>query len=286
MRAKFQKVPVNPERSFHLLERKLPRFTAPWHFHPEVELTLILAGRGRRFVGDSIEPFAEGDFVLIGPNLPHFWQSEEPRGDARAHCMVVQFSPEVLGDRFLALPEFAAVRRLLTASSRGLQFTGQAAVEASLRLRALGTISGMSALLEFFAILDILAHAGAKRRLTSLAYEPSLDVQAERRLARVYKFLTARFREPLPLSQIARVAAMTPPGFSRYFRRVTGRNVSAFLNDLRVDHSARLLAESDRTVADIAGAVGYETLSNFNRRFRERMGMPPREYRQTLGLET
>lgn len=259
------------------------RFDAPWHFHPEIELTLVVEGRGRRFVGDSIEPFADGDLVLLGPNLPHFWHSEgRPARGRRSHSVVVQFRPDFLGGEIWTRPEFAAIRRLLLRAQRGLHFPGAAGRAVAERVRALGARRGCPAVLELLAILDQLATARNARQLASEAYEPSLDQHAERRLARVYGFLLAHYLEPLTLAEIARVAAMTPAGFSRYFKRATGRNVSDFLNELRVDHAARLLRETADGITRIAGASGYATLSNFNRRFRARLRCAPREYRQVF----
>ncbi|MBI2497575.1 MAG: AraC family transcriptional regulator, partial [Opitutae bacterium] len=241
MRARFEKVPSVADRSFYLREQRLARFDAPWHFHPEIELTLVAEGRGQRFVGNSIEPFAEGDLVLLGSNLPHFWHSEgRPAHAGRAHSVVVQFRPDFLGGELWTRPEFAAIRRLLQRAQRGLHFIGLPARAAAQRLRALGVQRGCQAVLELLAILDLLAAARRVRPLASEAYEPSLDRHAEKRLARVYGFLMEHYLEPLTLAEIARVAAMTPAGFSRYFKRVTGRNVSDFLNELRVNHAAQL----------------------------------------------
>ncbi|MBA3686115.1 MAG: cupin domain-containing protein, partial [Planctomycetes bacterium] len=47
-----------------------------WHFHPELELTWIKRGQGLRYVGESVEAFAAGDLVLIGPGIPHTWTSQ------------------------------------------------------------------------------------------------------------------------------------------------------------------------------------------------------------------
>lgn len=285
MLARFEKIPAPAHRSFHHRELRVARFDAPWHFHPEIELTLIVAGRGRRFVGDSIEPFAEGDLVLLGPNLPHFWRSEgHPAGGRRhsAQAVVVQFPADFLGGDLWTKPEFAAIHRLLGRAQRGIHFTGAKAHAAAARLRGLGARRQCPAVLELLAILDLLASARRAQPLASEAYEPGLDRHAERRLARVYHFLLEHCLEPLTLAEIARVAAMTPAGFSRYFKRATGRNVSAFLNELRVDHAARLLRETTDGITRIAGAAGFPTLSNFNRRFRERLRCAPRDYRRVF----
>jgi AraC-type DNA-binding domain-containing proteins len=280
MRAHFEKVPLAPGRSFRVEERRLVRFDAPWHFHPEIELTLIVEGRGRRFVGDSIEPFAAGDLVLLGPNLPHFWHSDTSQRRARAHSVVVQFLPDFMGPDLWTRPEFALVRRLLNRAAQGLHFRGAGAVEAARCLRGLPAQNGLRAVLSLWDVLDRLSTLRTARPLARSGYAPHLDSRAEERLARVYTFLMQHHPEPLTLPQIARVAAMTPAGFSRYFKRTSGRNVSDVLNDLRIDHAARLLRETPHGIARIAAEAGYGTLSNFNRRFRERFHLSPREYRR------
>lgn len=281
MRAHFEKIQPDPDRSFHVNELRVRHFDAPWHFHPEVELTLIVESRGRRFVGDSIELFTEGDLVLLGGNLPHFWHNEglQPRG-ARAHAIVVHFLSDFLGADLWTRSEFAGVHRLIARAARGLHFTGRRAQAAEADLRALPRLHGMRGLLVLWAVLDRLAGAANSRPLASAAYTPTLDAVAEARLSRVYAFLMEHYTEPLTLDQIARVAAMTPAGFSRYFKRLTRRNVSDFLNDLRISHAAQRLCDTTDSIAAIAAESGFATLSNFNRRFRERLGCAPRAYRQ------
>lgn len=287
MRARYEHVPSAPGRSFRFDERRMARFDAPWHFHPEIELTHIVEGAGRRFVGDSSETFAAGDLVLLGSNLPHYWHSEARRDGRRerAHSVVVQFRPDFLGRELWSRPEFAPVRRLLQRADRGLHFRGAPAQAVAARLRTIGGKDGAAAVLELLAVLDRLARMRG-RPLASAAYEPSLGQRAEDRLARIYAFLMEHYREPLTLAEIARVAAMTPPALSRYFKRATGRNVSVFLNELRIDHAAQLVRESPQGISAIAAAAGFATLSNFNRRFRERLGCSPREYRRVFAEES
>mgnify|MGYP000317367284 CR=1 FL=1 len=62
-------------------------------------------------------------------------------------------------------------------------------------------------------------------------------------------------------------------------KKVTGQGFTAYLNDHRLNLAAELLRITDATVLDIAGRVGFDNLSYFNRLFKRRYGMTPREYR-------
>ena len=86
---------VNHDRDLGILFRDVSAngLGYPWHFHPELELTHIVRGSGLRYVGDSIEPFADGDLCLIGGETPHCWLTELGF-TGHAHARVIQFLPE------------------------------------------------------------------------------------------------------------------------------------------------------------------------------------------------
>jgi len=278
MRAIFEKVELDSSSSFHVEERSLPRFDAPWHFHPEFELTLIVASRGRRFVGDSIEPFRTGDMVLLGPELPHLWANDP--GYGRAHSIVLQFLPGFAGSGFMDVPEMREIAGLLARAGRGLQFHGPRPLKAAEALRQLPSTRGFERFAKVLDILEMLSAAQGARPLSSLAFRPALDSRAGERINRAYRFVFAHFREEIGLPEVATAAGMSTAAFSRYFKKVTGRNVIAFLTRTRVDHAARLLLDTDLTVSEIAYACGFNNLSNFNRRFRQARGMPPGDFRK------
>ncbi|MDI1250313.1 MAG: AraC family transcriptional regulator [Lacunisphaera sp.] len=127
-----------------------------------------------------------------------------------------------------------------------------------------------------------LAREHRARPLASRGYPPASDRRTEQRLGKIYEYAGRRFAEAVSLADLAGQVGMSPAAFSRYFKRVTGRAPSDFLNDLRIEQACRLLRESDRKITEIAGAVGFATLTNFNRRFRERAAVTPRDYRRTF----
>jgi AraC-like DNA-binding protein len=81
-------------------------------------------------------------------------------------------------------------------------------------------------------------------------------------------------------AEAARLVAMTPNAFSRFFRRSTGRTFGEYVNDVRLARARQGLIEGDAPISQIATDSGFGNLSNFNRRFRAKTGMNPREFRQ------
>src|SRR5665647_2800913 len=47
-----------------------------FHEHPELQLTFILEGYGKRIIGNKVTRFEPGDMVFIGSNIPHIWLSD------------------------------------------------------------------------------------------------------------------------------------------------------------------------------------------------------------------
>ncbi|QDU64097.1 Bifunctional transcriptional activator/DNA repair enzyme AdaA [Planctomycetes bacterium Pan216] len=281
MRATIEKVEPPESSSFRLRERRESAFAFYWHFHPEFELTYIDRSRGRRFVGDSIEDYADADLVLLGPNLPHAWCSDGSRGQTAEHvARFVQFDRAFLGEDFFERPELAACRRLLERSARGLCFQGPLRQRIGKRLAAmekLGPLPRITALLE---ILDELAHVCRIRELSSPGFQPRLDQRSQRRIDAVCRWINDRFREPLTQTEAARRCHLSPAGFSRFFKRATGKTFVGYVNDLRVGWACRELVESDNAITRVAFAAGFANMANFHRRFQERVGKSPREFRK------
>ena len=73
MKAVFEQVKSDPSKVLLVRHFRIPQFDAPFHFHPEYELTLIVKGEGQRFVGKQVDDFSDGDLVFLGSHLPHCW---------------------------------------------------------------------------------------------------------------------------------------------------------------------------------------------------------------------
>jgi AraC-like DNA-binding protein len=263
--------------SFRSHDYRLPGFPFRWHYHPEAELTVILEGRGLRFVGDSVEPFREGDCVLVGPDCPHSWSAEPRRGHG-VRAQVIQFDPAPLAG-LLGLREFAAAATALERARRGLL------VEGAARRRVAGLVAEICATpaaapRRVTALAEALAGAGAGQgRELSSGIRP-LDAAARRRLGEVLGWLEANATSAPTQGEAAARAGLSPAAFSRFFARTVGKTFVAYLGELKIGTACRLLGETDRSVLDIALASGFNNLANFNRRFRALKGVTPSGWRR------
>src|SRR5258708_4126067 len=116
---------LQPTSGHSFLLRKFSKiaFDAPYHFHEEYELTYILHGRGKRYVGSHMEDFDSGDLVLLGSNLPHCWKLEaDEAGRDEASAIVVQFNANFLGDDFFNKAELQGIKKLFQKSGCGISF--------------------------------------------------------------------------------------------------------------------------------------------------------------------
>ena len=195
MKAKFERVIAGEGRLFAAFEGWGARFHAPHHFHPELELTGIIGGDGRRIIGDAIEPFAAGDLVLIGANVPHQYSSAGSCLDAgsRAGSVGVQFLPEVFGTAFLESLDGAPVRCLMGRAGRGLAFTGSVVGAVAGRMRTLVRVSGPRRFVLLLEIVELLARSRSARELASHGFSPVLGGGEASRVSRACDFIQQRF---------------------------------------------------------------------------------------------
>lgn len=273
--AAYERIESGDEQTWRMFKRE-GSFGYLWHFHPEYELTVIVGGSGTRFVGDTIEEFLVGDLVLIGPNVPHTYVSDET-----AAALCCQFGDDVLGAGWVDRPEFTEVAELLRRSRRGLQFHvpdlaswwgTYRSCPARRTYRLLGHL------------LD-LAESQDGRQLTSARYEPRLDRRTMTRIDLLLRYIDDHLAERLVLSDLAEVACLSRSATSRFFRRQTGRTITDYVSRTRIVAACRMLTASHEPVAQIAWKCGFGNLANFHRQFRTATGVTPRAYRrEPVGL--
>ena len=101
----------------------------------------------------------------------------------------------------------------------------------------------------------------------------------DQRLRRVVEYMDAHITQPLRLEQLADVAALSPYHFARSFRNTTRLAPYEFLTAQRMERARHLLESTNRSVAEIANAVGYSHVAHFREQFVQAFYLRPSELR-------
>jgi AraC-like DNA-binding protein len=277
-RPEFEKIVAGGRQSFFWSHCLCRRFVAPYHYHPEYELFLVIRGYGRRLVGHSISQFGPGELVFLAPNVPHVWMVDPDC--AQVEAVYVQFQPAFLGETFFDGPEWRAVRDLMTASRQGVTFSPATHRAVAALLAAFPAMDETRRLIALLEILQLLSADRKARPLGTLKGRVQFNRRQEARIDKVFQFLNQNLTRPISQAAVARSVNLSASAFSRLFKRVTRKCFMEVVNELRIEKVCRELEESGQSIAEIAYACGYETLSHFNSQFRRVMKMTPRQYRR------
>ncbi|MEE9374429.1 MAG: AraC family transcriptional regulator [Saprospiraceae bacterium] len=254
-----------------------PNGEAMWHYHPEVELVYIDKGSGKRHVGNNISYYNNGEVILLGPNLPHYGFTDRLTDNNKE--IVIHFLKDILGDKFFAMPEMRNIEALLERSKQGLSFKGQTKIEVAEILDKMEDMNHFDRMIGLINVLQVLAKSKEYEILNASAVTIETDPKSNERIKTVYDHVRANFQRTITLDEIASLSNMTVPSFCRYFKKLTGKTFTQFVNEFRISHACKLLAETPYTIAHISYECGYNNFSHFNKHFKLYTKKNPSAYR-------
>lgn len=252
-----------------------------YHFHPEFDLLYFKKDEGRLIVGDYIGAFEKGDILLLSPNVPHALHAQEREiipGDNAIYVM--QFSINSIGKELLNKYEFEDVRNFLESCNQAFKLEGNVLTETRSTLE---NIEGLSPLAQFSALMEILENFSEHRELlhplTSPTYSPSMKEDSANKINTVIDHIIENKKRHISLDEISDRLCMTPKSFCRFFKKNTGKNFVAYVNEIKIGEACKMLISTDLTISEICHESGFNNISNFNRRFLELKDMTPKEFR-------
>lgn len=133
----------------------------------------------------------------------------------------------------------------------------------------------LSQLLFLYVLRQHGSAAGELRGLLALARQPAFAALLER--------LIAAPAEDWTLERMAAGAGLSRAAFAKRFHELAGQTPGQVLLGLRMREACRRLKEGE-AVAEVAEAVGYQSLAAFTRAFDKVVGLPPGAYRRSRGL--
>ena len=272
----LETIDFKPGKSFKLFSPRL-RNTFLWHYHPEFELVYVEADAGIRHVGTHISTYTQSDLVFIGSNLPHLNFDYRLRSDY--HQIVIQLRCDFMGTALGLAPEFAAIAGLFKAAEYGIAFHGETKGEAAKMLRQLEGLSSLQQLLQLIDIFQLLADSNEKTILNKDLSSQNFILKDKIRMGAIYEYIDAEYHRQPDVNVVAQKVNLTTPAFCRYFRRQTNMTFTEFVNQYRIERAKNLLMQNNN-VSETCYAVGIDSLSYFNKLFKEIAGENPSDFRR------
>jgi len=101
-------------------------------------------------------------------------------------------------------------------------------------------------------------------------------------ITRAKAFIEEHHNESLSLGQVAKAVSMSSFYFCKMFKKYTGINFTNYVSRVRIEKSKNLLLNPNLRISEIAFDVGFQSLTHFNRVFKNFMGSSPTDYRSQL----
>lgn len=253
----------------------------PLHWHDELELIYIKKGTGTITVDFTPHKVSAGTIALIIPGQLHSIEQYEQESMEYENII---FHPGILiskktdtcnTDFFTPLLSGSLTVPLLYTPDSPHYAEIAACVDANDEIsRTNPTGYQLFIKSQLFMLFFILTSK------CTISERPKKDYKSLEKMKLILKYVENHYMDKITIDEIASEVGLSQSHFMKYFKNTMGTSFIDYLNEYRLTMASRLLLSSDSSILAIASEVGYENLSYFNRTFKKRFAMTPREYRK------
>ncbi|MCZ8214762.1 MAG: AraC family transcriptional regulator, partial [Cyclobacteriaceae bacterium] len=198
-------------------------------------------------------------------------------------AIVIQFSVDFI-QSFTQHQECRYIEDLLAKSTAGLSFNKSGIEMLHHKIQQLPERKDADRIIGLLSILNELSHQKSKP-LSSTYFQPLLGTQYEKRINKVCQFIQKNADETLSLKKVASLVSLSESAFCKFFKRLTGKTYSDYVNEVRIGRACERILDTDKTIAETAYASGFESLTYFNRVFLRKKGLTPKQYRKQISVK-
>ncbi len=251
------------------------------HYHTEIELSLILSGRGTYNSEGKIYTVEKGDMFFYKSSVQHCITDIEGGG---MEILNIHISPAYfhLIKSESDTPHFG--RDFLRRSFGTVKLTDILEKEESDKIRKL-IMEIKTEFCERCTAFELLAESYLSEILVHLSRKmppPDEHISNESSdiIFKVLEYIDAHYTEQISLSSLSEFARLEKTYFAALFKKNLGTNPWEYILIKRIDKAIELLRITNKNVLDIAGETGFNNTANFNKIFKKYTGMSPKELRK------
>ena len=269
----------------HLSDERLSSYESGsflWHWHPEVELTLILEGTILYQINETTYSLKKGEALFCNANTLHTGHMDQGQD-----CVYfsVTFHPRLLYGFENSLLDTRYVRAICgDASFPSLLFRPDIAwqnkvIQYLSEIYAIHHSEVSCAELKLQILLLQIWCEIFEHKQTSPCVSASSNKQIER-IRTILSYLHAHYAEKISLEDIASSINLCKSECCRLFKSHMKESLFRYLLNFRIEQSLPLLSATDKSITEIAACTGFSSPCYFTKIFREHKGCSPSEYRK------
>lgn len=255
----------------------------PWHWHPEIELTLVMEGDISYQVNESQYQLRAGEGLFCNTNVLHSGHGFEAED---CSYLSITFHPRLLYGYSSSVMQNKYMHHILKSPSlASIRFCPEVewqrvVLEQMERIRQLKAAEPDSMELQIqIALLtiwqQIYEHVGQE---AASGNENGRDTE---RIRQIMEYVQNHYAEKITLEDLADQIHLCKSESCRLFKRYMNQSMFDYLLDYRIERSLELLRQSGLDVTQISGLVGFANPGYYSRIFKRKMGCTPLEYRKS-----
>ena len=233
------------------------------HFHKEIELIYVEKGSAVALADNKKYKLQKDDLFIAFPNQIHCYEK-----CVEGSYLAFIISPSVF---------FGTEKLFKTNLPEGNKLSFKNDAELKRLFRSVMKTKSKYSTLEQSGYLNLAMNI----ILPKLRLSPQKE-GGTLTLHRVAEYCGEHFTEEISLGSVADALGLSKYYISRLFNNNLGISFSDFVNSLRIEYACRLIASTDKKIADISLDAGFSTIRSFNRAFSDIMKMTPHAYRNSL----
>lgn len=258
-----------------------------YHSHEDYQLMYLQEGKANITMDDVSHVYAPGDILLLGANLPH---KIEAFGETRCKGILIQFRQSLFPKELPEIGDYHFVASLLQKSLGGLLFRASGHENASSKHHsdgeplsnpfiAIHQAKGIERLCLLLKLLDKMGRELETGTTISHLSEPPERGNLGAIVEKCKQYLKTYYRNDISLSELSSTLGANETALCRKFKEETGETILQYLTHLRIEAACKMLRNTRCTISETAFRCGFNTVTHFNRKFKETMSMSPKEFR-------
>ncbi|MEM9868073.1 MAG: AraC family transcriptional regulator, partial [Bacteroidota bacterium] len=120
------------------------------------------------------------------------------------------------------------------------------------------------------------------KTLSEASFVDDIPSEFGTRMGKIHEFVESNYHRKIYLRELGDLVSLSEQSFARFFSKMMGRSFFTFLNEYRVNMAARMLVDTDDSVARIGFFCGFESPPFFFKKFKEAYGISPAKYRKNF----